>query len=326
MKKTCISLLLLVSFSMANAQERQIRLASDIWPPFTDTKNNTAFAIDLVKLALSRSGVSIKNQITEFNEVINDIKTAKIDGSAAMWKSEDREEYLIFSDPYLHNQLILVGKKGSDVNKSSLSELKGNKVGIVGSYAYGSSLENDIGVDWTFGKNDQENLKQLLKEELDYILVDALLVQYLLNSRKDEALLHLEIGKNALIKRSLHFAVRKDLEDAEVIIQQFNNEIIRMIADGSYNRILHLNWIKADIDGDGTVELVLSGNKAGNQPPIDSYSVLLANQSSKSSNQEMKYYIGGTYYQNWDNIPKEYKVPPVKEEDLSKIGLVNFRF
>jgi len=326
MKKTCISLLFALLYFFANAQERRIRLASDVWPPFTDTENSSAFAIDLVKLALNRSGVSIHNEITDFSEVINSIKTGTIDGSAALWKNEEREEYLIFSEPYLHNQLILVGKKGSDVNISSLRELKGKSIGIVGSYAYGSAIDDFVGIDWIMGKNDQDNLTQLLNGEVDYILVDALLIQYLLSSKKEEALQHLEIGKNTLIKRSLHFAVSKDLDDAAAIIQQFNNEIIRMIADGSYNRILHLNWIKADIDGDGTLELVLDGYRAGNQPPIDSYSVLVADQFSNSSNQKMNYYIGGTYYQNWDNIPQEYKVPPMKEEDLSKIGLVNFRF
>ena len=35
------------------------------------------------------------------------------------------------------------------------------------------------------------------------------------------------------------------------IISDFNRNIQSMMADGSYNEILELNWIKTDVDGDG---------------------------------------------------------------------------
>jgi len=318
---------LLIFFSLPiNAQQKRLKLSSDIWPPFTDIKNNTAFAIDLVKLALSRSGIGIENEITEFDQVLEGIKNSEIDGSAALWKDKEREQFLSFSEPYLQNQLILVGRKGSEINYKSLGELKGKKIGIVGDYAYGLSTVESEQVDWVPGTNDQKNLQRLLKNEVDYILVDALLIQYLLNSKREEALQHLEIGKNIMIKRPLHFAIRKDLPDADDIIKRFNTEIIRMIADGSYNRVLHLNWIKADIDGDGAVEMVLEGNKAGNTPPVNTYSVLLTQQNEITPGQKTKYYVGGNFYQSWEKIPKEYKVPKMKDEDLSKIGLIDFRF
>ena len=38
---------------------------------------------------------------------------------------------VLFSKPYLENQLILVGNKGSNPNVSSFSELKGKRIGVV---------------------------------------------------------------------------------------------------------------------------------------------------------------------------------------------------
>ena len=322
MYRNILIIMLFASSTLSLAQENKIALASDIWPPFTDSAGNTSFAIDIVKTALNRTGVGIENKMMRFSNVLESIQEGEVDGSAALLLSDERKEFMVFSDPYLHNQLIVVGRKGSDVSQGSLHEFEGKKVGIVENYAYGSSIEEAKGVEWVTGKSDRANLQALLDEDLDYMLVDALLVQYLLSYQKDKALQFIAVGENTLIRKSLHFAVRKDLEDADDLIRRFNNEIIRMVADGSYNQILHLNWIQADVDGDGTMELVLQGNRAGDVPPQNAYSIYSSDQGSADT----KYYIGGSFYQSWDQVPKEYKQPELKNEDLSKIGIASFRF
>ena len=77
---------------------------------------------------------------------------------------------------------------------------------------------------------------------------------------------------------------------------------------------------------DGAVEMVLEGNKAGNAPPVNTYSVFLTQQNEITPGQKMQYYVDGNFYQSWEKIPQEYKVPKMKDEDLSKIGLIDFRF
>jgi len=51
----------------------------------------------------------------------------------------------------------------------------------------------------------------------------------------------------------LLFVLRKDLKDAATIIKRFNSELRGMLADGSYNRLLGLNWVQGDAEGDGRV-------------------------------------------------------------------------
>jgi len=325
MKRLVIIIFIALAPAYAFSQNESVKLASDIWPPFTDQKQQTSIAIDLVNMALNRTGVKVENNIIGFSEVLESIRAGEYDGSAALWLSDDREEYLLFSDPYLHNQLILVGRKGSKVDQMSISELEGHKVGIVGSYAYGNSIQEADVVEWVSGNSDLENLQSLTNAKLDYILVDALLIEYLLEYQRDTALQYLAIGKQTLIKKSLHFALRKDLEGAEAMIKRFNQEIIRMIADGSYNKVLHLNWIQADVDGDGTMELVLKGDRAGNLPPQSAYTID-SEQGTTLMGAKPKYYIGGSYYHSWDQVPKKYKQPQIRDEDLSRVGIASFRF
>ena len=303
-------------------QPNQLKLVSDIWPPFTNTDPNRSFAEDIVSESLKRSGIDSKTEFLEFEDVMVGIQEGHFDGSVALWYSKEREKYLLFSAPYLQNQLILVGRKGSQVDMKSFDELTGKKVAIVANYAYGEEVEQAEGVTLVKGANDQENLERLITQEVDYLLVDALLMQYLITHQSDQVAEYLQIGSNILFKRSLHFAIRKDVEGAQAIIDRFNKGILRMVSDGSYHRILQLNWIRADVDGDGKMELIAAGERAGKQPPATGYSVWF--QNDPGSLPDNRFYIEGEIYQGWDNVPSQYKVAPVneKQEDfkLMKFG------
>lgn len=322
MRVLTLILLLLFSSSHLGAQVTELILASDVWPPFTNLEPHRAFASELVSESLNRAGIKSVTQILEFEEVIEGIRSGKYHGSAALWYSEDREEYLLFSAPYLQNRLIVVGRKGADVSMKSFSGLAGKKVAVVGNYAYGSDVEQASEVVLVTGTNDQQNLERLLKQEVDYMLVDALLMEYLLTHQKEEVTKYLQLGSTPLFKRSLHFAVRKDVEGAQSIIDRFNQGIIKMISDGTYNRILQLNWIKADVDGDGKLEMV-GGNHGGKEAPTSSYNVWFENPDSAGSTN--RYYVNGQIYQGWDTVPQQYKTQSVTErpEDLK---LMKFSF
>lgn len=305
MKQLIFSIILLISFNVFS-QTKELKLASDVWPPFTNVETEKACALDLVKEALIRIGIKVELEILDFNDVISRIDAGAFDGSAALWLSDEREKKYLFSEAYLQNQLVVVGKKGSDVSATSFNEFDGNKIGVVEDYSYGIDI-NSGQVELVTGDNDQQNLERLLSGQIDYMLVDALLIQYLLKYQVNDVTEYLEIGKNPIIVKSLHFAIRKDIDGAEDIITRFNEEIQIMIAEGTYNRILELNWVRADMDGDGTMELILDGNAAGTAPPEYTYGVGSDQSMVKKQVNTDRYYINGKFYNSWDQVPQEYK-------------------
>ena len=296
-------IVMLVCFGMYG-QDIQLRLASDVYPPFTDKPGKQAFALELVHEALKRSSVEAESDILDFGQVLEMINERKYEGSAALWKSKDRETYLMFSDPYLENRLVLVGRVGSDVSASSLEDLKNKRVSIVSGYAYGSSIYTTPGVIILPGRSDQDNLETLLEGKTDYMLVDELLIKYMLEYQHNEVKKYLSVGTQAIITQPLHFAILKNLPDAEAIINEFNNNIEEMMADGTYNQILELNWIQYDVDGDGVMELVLKGENAGEEPPVNYYALM---SSTGLSNPTDRYYIDGNMYEGWNSVPEKFK-------------------
>ena len=322
MKKLLFLILLQVSIG-AISQPKRLLLASDVWPPFTNVESRQRVALQLVNEALKRDGVVSLTEIVDFSAVLDGISSGKYQGSAALWMSEERKKDLVFSEPYLENRLVLVGGKGADVSITSLQELGEKKVAVVQDYAYGPELDEATSVEFVLGESDQQNLRKLLADEVDYMLVDDLLIQYLRLHHLKEVGQYLEVGAQSLIVHPLHFAISKSVPEASSTMENFNRRIHEMAADGTYNQILHVNWIQVDADGDGTMEYVLSGNRAGEAAPASSYS-LFAGTGGAPPGPGDRYLIDGKVYKGWNAVPGEYKVAPTSDETLNKLRILDF--
>lgn len=303
---------------VAFAEDPQpLRLGSDEWPPFTGEPGRQRAAIELVHAALDRVGIQADTVIHDWQDVEAAIRRGDLDGSAAIWLTEEREEVLEFSAPYLENRLVLIGRTGSDVSATRISDLAGKRVAAVGQYAYGDVIEKAQGVLFINARNDQDSLTKLLAGDVEYMLVDELVVRHLLTHQREEAVANLEIGLTPLARRTLHFAIRREVPNAEKIVAAFDTEIRQMQGDGTYARILQVGWIRADVDGDGLYELVPVGDRIGELPPSSVYDVFGEMPEDDDPPGKKRIVIQGDIYEGWDAIPDKYKLPPSPGGDTS---------
>ena len=284
----------------------KLRLGSDEWPPFTDNAGGQRAAIELVHTALERAGIEATTTTVDWKDVEAGIRHGTFQGSAAMWRTERRERDLLFSSPYLENRLVLVGRKGSDVSATRMSDLAGKRVAAVGRYAYGDAIRQASGVLFVNARNDQDSLDKLLAGEVEYMLVDELVAHYLVTYQADDALAKLEIGTTPLARRMLHFAIRQDVPNAERIMTAFDTEIRQMLTDGTYAEILKVGWIRVDVDGDGLDELVALGDHIGDVPPGAVYDVF-GEEPDDVPPEKQRIVVAGSVFEGWDAIPEQYK-------------------
>ena len=172
---------------IAAAQDRQLQFASTAWPPFTNAPGQPRFALDLVGVALERVGVSAETVIVDDARLIPSVLSGEFDGSAALWKNTERERTLLYSQPYLENRLILVGRQGSDVSATSLNDLVGKRIALVAGWSYGEAVEAADGPIFVGSNSEEDNLATLLSGEVDYTLMDDLVIQYLISNHAEEA-------------------------------------------------------------------------------------------------------------------------------------------
>ena len=320
-------LLLIAAIAVITAAEgRQLQLVSTPWSPFTNAPGQARFALDLVDAALKRFGITTETVIVDEAKLTPLLLSGEFDGSAALWKDAERERALFYSNSYLENRLILVGQQGSDVSATSLADLAGKRVALIAGYAYGDAVETTDGPTYVASASKEDSVTKLLNGEVDYTLMDDLVVQYLLRNHGEEARSRLAFGSEPLLTRSLHLAVRRSLPDAESIISRFNAELGEMIVDGSYNRLLHLDWIQADVDGDGVTEFVPRGDQADSHPPERSYVLFATATATEQPRAKLRFYFGGNIYEGWSTVPERYKAPASSRPALGRPTVRVFTF
>ena len=310
---------------IVSAQTNQLRLVSTAWPPFTNEPGQARFALDLVEAALGRIGLSSSTTIVEAarytSSLLNDF-----DGSGAAWRDAERERGLLFSQPYLENRLILVGRAGADVSPATLGELKGKRIAIVEGYSYGEAIDG-AGPTFVRSRGEEDSLALLLGSGVDYTLMDDLVVQYIVDNYAKEAQTRLALGSTPLVRRPLYFAIRRTRPDAESIINRFNAQLRGMIADRTYHQLLHVSWIEADIDSDGRAEYVPYSDRPGPQEPQRAYALFSSEQPKPQSGEGQKrFYVGGNIYTDWATVPDTFKNYDSQHPDPRRSTGTIFRF
>jgi polar amino acid transport system substrate-binding protein len=289
-----------------SAQAAPLTLVSTAWPPFTNAAGQPRFALDLVEAALGRVGLTARTTIVTNAEFTPALLSGRFDGSAAVWKDPEREEVLIFSQPYLENRLVLVGRHGADVSAKTLGDLKGKRISIVEGYSYGESIDR-AGPVFVRSNSEEDSLSQLLNGDVDYALVDELVVHYIVRNYPKESAARLQIGSTPLVRRELFFAVSKARPDAESIVARFNAQLRGMIADRTYHRLLHVDWIRADVNDDGVPEFVPASDRPGRSAPKQAYTLFTTEIPVSRSIGNTGFFIGGNIYSDWASVPESYK-------------------
>ncbi len=271
-----------------------------------------AVALDLVEAALGRIGVVSTTTIVDAAQFTSSLLTGEFDGSAAAWKDADRERVLLFSQPYLENRLILVGRKGADVSAATMAALKGKRVALVEGYSYGEAADG-AGPTFVRATSEEDCLSRLLAGAADYILMDDLVVQYIVDHHTNEARSKLQFGSTPLVTRPLYFAVRRSRPDAQSIVDGFNTQIRGMISDTRTTDCCTSTGSRRTSTATASSRYVPKSDDAATAPEraYSLFTVPTPAPSSPSSTSQPRFYIGGNIYRDWATVPDHDKLTGV---------------
>lgn len=326
-----VSVLVWQAFGLAAAPP-SLRLVSDVWPPFTDVDGKPREALDLVKAALLRGGVQSQSRIMTWSDALAQLEQGKLDGSAAVWKTPEREKYLLFSKPYLENRLVLVARKGEDVSAASVAKLVGKRLALTKDYAYGDAVTKAAQVTIVYRKSDAECLRAVLAKEADYLLLDELMVHHLFQFYATKADTLIAAGRTALVVYPLHLAIRRDYPRAQEIITTFDSNVAQMRLDGSYNELLHVAWIRTDVNGDGVPDYVASkktAQKNGSDPSLTqaAYPLFQPANTPSGAGPAPTYQVDGKSYNSWADASTNLRPAETKPKmNKYSTGVVLFEF
>ena len=156
----------------------------------------------------------------------------------SVWQTPEREKELVFSEPYLLNDIVLMSKKGRSLPFEGLDDLVGFTIGVENEFAYGGGFDERADIRKVVNNSLIQNLLLLRQGKIDLVIGDRWSIYYELTTFMPDAVSQFEMLPNALIRRALSMGVSREHPQHAAIVADFNREIAAMNSDGAYRKIL----------------------------------------------------------------------------------------
>ena len=221
----------------------------DEFPPicFHNERNElVGFDIDLIKEATERMGVKTELRPIEWDKKREEILSGNVD---MIWNgldiTQEREEYMIFTRPYMDDRQVVLVNKGNGANFFSEDDLEGKIVGVQAGSTSEDYINNDENLKNRLGgfkvyKKFNGVIEALRNEEIDALICDELIARYEIKKYPNQfELINVKIGNAA----EMAIGFPKDKKELRDRVQKILDE---MIKDGTAKKISE-KWFKADL-------------------------------------------------------------------------------
>lgn len=216
-----------------------INIVSSQWPPYVDAAApEKGLAVELVNKALIRKGYQPNLHIDNWQRALEGVQIGVFDATCAIWKTAEREQDLLFSEPYLGNKISFIKKKNLTVEYTHFTDLTGFIIGIVRKYAYDEQFTQSRALIKIPANHIIQNLHKLNQGAIDLTLGDQRAIKYALQQYLPTHANSFEFLTPPLAYKQLYLAVSKSNQTAQTIINDFNLAIKEMKQDGSYDQIV----------------------------------------------------------------------------------------
>ncbi|MEH6634668.1 MAG: transporter substrate-binding domain-containing protein [Halioglobus sp.] len=240
MLKFALLLVASVAFSSSVVLAGQdIRLMANTSPPYADTKlPEQGLALELVKHIYAGTDYTPVISIESWSRAVEGAQLGVYDALASVWYSPERNKDLLFSEPYLRSELIILKRRSDRSDYQQLADLSGGRLGVRADYAYGV----DFGAipDLTLIEENHmiQNLLNLLNGSVDFVIGDQRTVTLQLHEYLEDKITQFEVVSIKLPPVERHVAVSRSLAGHEKMIAEFNRALAASRKDGSHDAIV----------------------------------------------------------------------------------------
>ncbi|MEZ5573969.1 MAG: transporter substrate-binding domain-containing protein [Halioglobus sp.] len=235
-----ILLLVLAVAQCANVQAAQeVRLMANTSPPYADaTLPDEGLALELVKHVFAGTNYTPVISIENWSRAVEGTSVGVYDALASVWYSKEREKDLLFSEPYLRSQLLILKLRSNEGTYTSLQQLAGSRLGVRADYAYGVDFSSIPQL--TLVEEDQlvPNLLNLLNGKVDFVIADQRSAAMQLHTYFKDKITQFAVLPIELPPVERHVAASRTWPGADTMIAEFNNALAAAQKDGSLAAII----------------------------------------------------------------------------------------
>ncbi|WP_419787197.1 substrate-binding periplasmic protein [Pseudodesulfovibrio sp.] len=215
------------------AQENQIVIAGDM-------EKEGGYLAEITDTAFRRAGYDPEFVFVPWARALLGTIETEYDVLLAAYRTEEREEVLLYSNPIGTTDVILLKLKTRNIHFSSIEDLRPHRIGhIKGSKVnkeFDEAEKKYLKIDYV--KDAKYNLKKLLAGRIDLAVEKKERVEQLLKTSFRDYADHFEFITPPLQKNFFYNCISKRHEHSYQIIADFNRGLRMIQEDGTLDGIL----------------------------------------------------------------------------------------
>ncbi len=216
-----------------------LKVTGSLWPPYIDDElPEGGLAADLVRTALTRAGYDIQANVEPWTRAYQGTAVGVYDVVAAVWQTEARSDDLLFSEPYLLNDIVFLSRADVPVDYQDLSDLMGYRIGVEREFAYEEAFDADANLTKVVNNHLIQNLLLLREGRIDMLVGDKWSILYQISRFMPDDISAFRIVPKPLIRRALRLGVSRLNPDAAGIVAAFDGAVEAMRKDGTYDQLV----------------------------------------------------------------------------------------
>ena len=226
-----------------NAHRESLRLAPDMhFAPYEFVDENGQFsgiAAEYVRLLENKLKVRFDMQrIPKWSDNVRKARAGEIDIWSAVAPTSKKREYMLFTNPYISIQTVLIVSEGKE-GEVSLQDWGNKSIAVVdGYFTHDYLLKYYPDSNLKTYRNAPAGIRAVSFKEADAMLIDIATAAYLIEK---EGLTNLKVGGSVELDYDLAFASRKDRPVLNSILEKG----LAQITKAERNNI-HRKWIHYD--------------------------------------------------------------------------------
>lgn len=218
-----------------------VRITSGEWAPYcSESLENNGLALRIITEALAREGVKVEYSFFPWDQAMYKAQTREWDGSAAWFRSPEREKDFYISDPVVMSGYVFFHLKSMDFDWNTMNDLKKYNIGATKGYDYGKAFQEAekqgiIHVERL--EKDEMNFDNLLNGKIDIFPEDKDVgMDILYHQYPFYKYLNVTTHPKRLREDPLYLLLSKSNPKNKKVMELFNKGLKKLKESGDYDR------------------------------------------------------------------------------------------
>lgn len=218
---------------------KHLRFATVPWEPYYGPNLlNQGYVTEITRTALERVGYFMQIDFVPWKRALHDAQNGYYNGVLGLYYSDERAEWMAYSESIAAVQLVFFEKKGRNILWEKLYDLKSFTIGTEQGFVYTDEFDNADYLKKESVRNAELNLKKLLENRVDLVAASRNVFMHWINTKFPDKLEQIEVVPKQLSENKIYNGFPKNDPLYETYVKDFDRGLQAIKADGTFDEIM----------------------------------------------------------------------------------------